>query len=74
MCCILITVKLAKLCCFFTSLGRESVSLLALVCVLTISCVSSSDGRGWNLVLLSKKTVKLAKRVLFCIKVHVYPS
>jgi hypothetical protein len=43
------------MCCFFISLGCASVSLVALVSIFTISCVSSSDDRGWNFVPLSKK-------------------
>jgi hypothetical protein len=29
---------------------------MALACILTISCVSFADGRGWNFVPLSKKS------------------
>lgn len=40
---------------FFVSCG--CVNLMALICTLTISCVPSSDGRGFNFVPLLKKKV-----------------
>jgi hypothetical protein len=46
---------------------------MALACVLTIGCVSSSDGRGWNLVPLSKKQLNWLRGFCFVSKFMFIP-
>jgi hypothetical protein len=47
-------------------LPYASVSLMVLVCAVTISCVAFPDGKGWNLVALLKKCMFALNNLQHC--------